>query len=281
MITFLGIAFLAFPALAAATPNAYRCNGCTEMQYRSAATAPQQLGTRFVYDFINGNLRKFLVTREPNGQGFTYFADPLTVTAPEQTYFDMAAQAWNDNGFTLARMVQLPVENASGFPLPSNSSAYDIAPSGSMQIQIRDWMLHAGQPQGSPYPPSFDQAVREIIALVRAASGGIIFPDDDIAQLTIIFVFTNGHKVTFVWKKGSMPQMTEALDGNDNPIPLSPNDVNNHHFHFGGGDGQDAGRFATYINPWGFNVQNNCHRVILACVTVGGTETCMGYPACP
>lgn len=206
----------------------------------------------------------------------------MSITTAEQNYFDAAAQAWNDNGYTLLRTVQLPAANAPNFPLPSNSSAYDIAPNGADLNDISDWIFHAGQPQGSPYPSSFDQAVQEIIAVVRAAPGGIVFPDDDTAQLTITFVFSNNHQVTFVWKKGSAPQFTGARDGNNNPIPLSPNDVNNHHINFGGGDGQDATRFANYVNPWSFNMQNSCGRPVLACVTVnGGTPTCTAYPACP
>jgi hypothetical protein len=142
-------------------------------------------------------------------------------------------------------------------------------------------MLHVGQPQGAPLPSTFDQAVQEFLALVRAAPGGIVFPDDDIGQLTIIFTFTKFHMITFVWKKVETPHMSEALDGNNNSIPLNPNDVNNHHFHFGGGDGQDAIRFANYVNPWGFNVQNSCNRTTVACVTVNGVSTCTALPACP
>jgi hypothetical protein len=270
--------FLSFPTEANAMRNAYRCNGCTESQYYSAAIAPQELGVRYVYDFANSNIRKYQVTGEPNGNGFTYHADPLTVISSEQAYFDAAVLAWNSNGSSLKTTATLVVTPTTPGVVSAGANAYEIVRTSSMQNSISDWIAHAGQSSG--YPSSFGQGVRDLIALLRTNPANIILEDNDTGQLTLTLIFTNNHKVTFVWKKGSAPVMTEARDGNNNTIPTSASGLNGRQFNFGGG-GPDMGYFGEHVDILGAVYENVCGGTILACVSGEGFINCTPYPSCP
>ncbi len=277
------LGFLACPSEVLAQRNAYRCNGCNETQYYSAATGPQELGVRYVYDFANSNIRKYQVTREPNGSGFTYYADPLTVIPAEQAYFDAAVQAWNSNNAFLKVVATLNVTPTTpgASVIGAGASAYEIVRTSSMQNNIGSWLSQVGSSYGPPYPASFEQRVRDIIALIRTSPANIVLEDGDLGQLTITLIFTNGHRVTFVWKKGGTPLMTEAWDSNNNTIPTSVSGLNGRQFNFSGGNGQDSGYFGEHANLLGAIYENVCGGQIIACVTADGHVNCKPYPNCP
>ncbi|HET9032395.1 MAG TPA: hypothetical protein VFN25_05760 [Dokdonella sp.] len=273
---------LAFPSEVLAARNAYRCNGCSEAQYYSAATGPQELGVRYVYDFVNANIRKYQVTREPNGHGFTYYADPLTVVPAEQAYFDAAVQVWNSNGAYLKVVATLNVTPTvpGAAVIGAGANAYEIVRSSSMQNRIGDWISQVGS-GSSAFPTSFEQRLRDIIVLLRTSPANIVLEDKDLGKLTITLFFTNGHRVTFVWKKDEMPKMTEARDSNDNTIPVSVSDMNGRQFDFSGGNGQDGGYFGEHADILGAIYDNVCGGQIIACITFEGHITCKPYPKCP
>jgi hypothetical protein len=203
------------PSYGFASRNAYRCNGCNPIQYEDAAVAPQEIGIRYVYDFINGNISKYQVSREPNGHGFSYYAEQLSINTAEQAYFDSAATAWNSNGSSLKSMAYVnvsPTFPGSSVVSPS-ASAYDIVRTSAMQNNITDWMQGAAitSPQSQ-----FEQRIKDLINAIKQSPANIVFDESDTSQLTITFIFSNGHKVTFVMKKGSAVVMTDAVDGNNN-----------------------------------------------------------------
>jgi len=269
------------PSYGFASRNAYRCNGCNPIQYEDAAVAPQEIGIRYVYDFINGNISKYQVSREPNGHGFSYYAEHLSVTAAEQTYFDMAATAWNSNGSSLKAMAfadVTPTFPGSSAVSPS-ASAYDIVRTSSMQNTIINWLQSSGM--SSPGAP-FEQRIKDLIAVIKQSSANIVFDENNMSQLTITFIFSNGHKVTFVVKKDSTPVMTVATDGNENTIPTSASALNGQTYTFSGGDGQDRNRFRTHIELLGATFNNVCNpnATVMACVTSSGIQTCYPFPKC-
>ncbi len=272
-------ALMLAPGYSFASRNAYRCNGCNAIQYENAATAPQETGVRYVYDFINGNISKYQVSREPNGDGFSYYAEHLSVTAAEQTYFDLAATAWNSNGSSMkaiAYVTVTPTLPGSSVVSP-NASAYDIVRSSAMQARMTDWL------QSSEFMSStFEGYIGNLIAVLQRSTAGIAFEKHDLAQLTIVFTFINGHKITLVVKKGSTPAMTAAADGNGNAIPVSASALIGQTYLFGDGDGQDLSRFHQHIELLGATYDNVCNpnATVIACVTSTGIQTCFPFPKC-
>lgn len=267
------------PGYSFASRNAYQCNGCNAIQYENAAVAPQETGVRYVHDFINGNISKYQVSREPNGHGFSYYAEHLSVTAAEQTYFGMAATAWNSNGSSLKAMAfadVTPTFPGSSIVSP-DASAYDIVRTSSMQNTIINWLQGSGM--SSPGAP-FEQRIKDLIAVVKQSSANIVFDENNASQLTMTFVFSNGHKVTFVVEKDSAPVMTAAVDGNENTTPISASALNGRTYLFGGGDGQDLNRFRRHIELLGATYDNICNpgATVIACVTSSGIQTCCPFP---
>ena len=267
------------PSYGFASRNAYRCNGCNPIQYEDAAVAPQEIGIRYVYDFINGNISKYQVSREPNGHGFSYYAEQLSINTAEQAYFDSAATAWNSNGSSLKSMAYVnvsPTFPGSSVVSPS-ASAYDIVRTSAMQNNITDWMQGAAitSPQSQ-----FEQRIKDLINAIKQSPANIVFDESDTSQLTITFIFSNGHKVTFVIKKGSAVVMTDAVDGNNNTIPVSAGALNGRTYIFSGGDGHDMNRFRTHIEMLGATFDNICNGFIIACVTASGVQTCHSASKC-
>lgn len=272
---------ITFVSSAHAARNAYRCNGCNGTQYWHAATAPQELGVRYVYDFANGNLRKYQVTREPSANGFAYYADPLTVIAAEQAYFDAAQLAWASNGASLkvtATLNVTPTVPGAGV-VATDANAYEIVRTSAMQNDISTWIAGIGVTSG--YPSSFEQRVRDIIALLHTSPTNIVLEDGDLAQLTLTLVFSNNHRVTFVWKKGGgAPEMTKAVDSNNNTIPSSASSMNGRQYVFNGG-GSDRGYFGVHADILGAIYESVCGGTIVACTFGEGFVHCVDYPSCP
>lgn len=269
-------AFLSVPGFSYAQGNAHRCNGCTAEQYIETAMAEQQPGVEFVYDFANGNIRKFEVARKSNGNRFTYHADPLEVTEAEQTYFDMSAAAWSRNDSSLRAVAYMDVTQT--FPgsgvLQPEASAYDVARFPSMQNNLTDWLqTYSGE--------DFTQAIQALVAVIRQSSADVTYEPKDLAQLTLVLELATLHTIVVVWEKGAVPLITKLVDGNNNTIPFPLSTAVGQGFEIGGGDGQDGSRLSGFVGVLGGAYDNKCGRSTVTCGAVGETVHCGAYPPCP
>ena len=267
VLAYCGIA--ASEAQAAINPS--RCNACSEAAYAARAEADveargQAHGYTYVYDMTYNHFRKFSVEREPaGGGGYTYTVTSEAPTAQEMGWWTSAKAAIADNSGSAVFFGHY-TQNDAGFPYP-NDSIYDMVQTHSHQVAVSNWLQNYSQ-------TPMDNVSLTVDALTKLALDIIL--KDDVFSTTITITFKDGGKLRMHWQAGQIDfSLFEALDRNNNSIPLNIRDLIGHYDFTGGGGGDD---FVAFLQDrYGAGVQtpaNVCRNGVLACSSGGGVVSC-------
>ncbi len=256
-------------AVAALPPPIFNlCNGCTNVEYMTLAASlgnSQGIGYKLTADFTNNRVTEWQVTREPNGRGFTYYADPATV----QTYAADGFAAWSRLlKFSPKADLIYSVSNPSPTGFPTNVtqiSATGWASGGQGLNGIEQWLEDI---QSSFTGAEYLFSNPALGAILDVMQTGIKIPGI-IPNLVVLITNTDGSVVTVTWTGTPPAVLTKIVDKYGNTIPLTKNDFFNKTFTFGdGGSLNNFTRYATQI--WGVSVTP----LTVGTVAVGGIITC-------
>ncbi|HZP65724.1 MAG TPA: hypothetical protein VFB32_05390 [Rudaea sp.] len=237
-----------------------QCNGCTTQQYVSLAEslgATQGTGNKYIADFIHHVATEWKVTREPNGRGFTYYADEVPMSAAYMEGFkDYDALYKATSGGTQSIVYVVGSARPDGFPKGidsanggTGSTALDWANQGYVG-QLTYWMawMQANSTHLDWIPPG--------VSLVLTAMQNGISVQAWKNTLQVVVQLKNGGIVTMEWD-GTIPgKLIHAVDQFGNTIPLTKAQVHGQQYNFGGGaDGQRYARnFGEYLQGFGIPV---------------------------
>ncbi len=218
----LVIAFLLFLFGIQATGAAERrCDGCTESDYQAVAIKAG-LRVQYIYDFTNGNARKYYVEREPNELGkYDYFVDSLEVETEFQDAVSTHAVIYRDTGGTMQAVFE--IDNP---PSLSDRTAFDMVNPGAAQSQLVDYTQRYFAPVG-PLPDGYHlvDAFRSVAVFAHSLIGAV---------KNIVKQNPLGTQVKITFKDGSSITMgydafdgvatiieNSARDAEGNPIPAT------------------------------------------------------------
>lgn len=226
--------------------RALRCHGCSDPQFEQAAIGAG-LGKRWLYDFAGGELRAYLVGREPNGTGgFFYEAVPLPVEAVYQTLFDRALAVYRGNG-SLSKSVELTLVGAPGTEGHANDSVFSLFNSRGGMATFGQWLGRYMGQQNIPVSPD----AAEVQALMLA-NPKIEFTGDK-ARLRVTVKFKDGEARFELDQDGKTYNYVSgtALDADNGRIPESASQIGSHNYPFPGGEQSSAYQgFLSLMQFW-------------------------------
>lgn len=260
---------LSFNIFAADASYAARCNGCTALQKKNAATAiaasyhidpaataAGYYGYVYTYDFTAGTIEQYGVVLSQKQAGLV--AMPIgPAPADIANAYHIQRNAIQANGsagivfeFTGA------VSNQSTFP-ERTATAIDIVQSTSMQNYISGWLTqYAGANNWS----------------IIIAAGSVVLKDQPIV-VNVVFTLFDGSIITMQFTAGSSKwKLVDAEDKNLNRIPMVVSDVDGtYRFAHGGAD-----PFGGYLHDrFGYSVGPMCVNGYMACSSVEDQRTCV------
>ena len=226
--------------------RALRCTGCSDEPFEQMAIGAG-IGKRWLYDFTGGQLRAYLISREPNGRGgFSYEALPLSVEAVYQTLFDRARAVYRSNG-SLSKSVVLTLVGAPGTQGLPNDSVFGLFNSRSGMAAFGQWLARYMGQQGIPVSPD----ASEIQALI-VANPKIEFTGDK-TRLKVTVIFKDGSaefELNHDEKKYNYLPGT-ALDADNGRIPESASQIERSNHLFPGGEQSSAYQgFLSLMQYW-------------------------------
>lgn len=232
--------------------HALRCHGCSDPQFEQAAIGAG-LGKRWLYDFAGGELRAYLVGREPNGTGgFFYEAVPLPVEAVYQTLFDRAWAVYRGNG-SLSKSVVLTLAGAPATGGHSDDSVFTLFNSDVGMGRFNTWLAQYMAQQGIPVSPDASEIQTLIVSNPTIKFAG------DYKRVGVRVIFKDGQaqfeleddEAAYRFKPGS------AWDSDGRKIPESPSQIGQGEYRFPHGEqSQDYQNYLSLIRYWGVPIGN-------------------------
>jgi hypothetical protein len=271
----VSFALMAAGGAANAAVTAYACNNCTEAAYSNKALQVAQqynLGTplnkyAYIYDIGHGNLRKYLVTKEPDEGGYEYFVELVTPTTSESNtwvnyHAAIAANGGSNNYF-------LNVDARTNPDVPDRThTVYEFVETSAYINDVSDYLLN----------PSNSPIVLVDLSLSAASLTSLVTQfslTSNPFSLTVTLDTVDNGKLALQWQAGTNHYtLIGALDNENNTVPLVNNQVGGQHYRLGSGN---ANGFINYLQDhFGIVVinPNTCVNGIMACAGNDSAYSC-------
>lgn len=207
----------------AASATERRCDRCTEAQYE--ATALQSgFGVQYVYDFYNGEARKYFIEREPNGiGGYDHYADPLPVEAEFTALILEYSAHFHRNNFTLSSFFNVVADGDV-----ADLTAFDVSAPGAKRTLAQNWVWNDAGGWKNALPLIGASAHSLVAAVVN-----VVKSNDIPTHVTV--TFSDGSKADFdVDIMNAEVKVIEGsvIDSAGNPIPPTAEGAVGIHFDF-------------------------------------------------
>lgn len=258
---------LVFGIIGTAKADELKCNNCSEASYKALAKS-ELWGTHYVYDLVNGNVRKYDVESEPNEfGGYMTFAyqrsvesDLVTVTQELSAYYIATAGSMTSH-FEF---------NTDGSV--SGLSAFDVAGPGGPRTQLLDWLSSSKSYTIKNALPMEGAIIHNM--LIAAVN---IFKRE-MSGTIVIIRFIDGSKISLEFDSlNGTSKVIEgtAVDKYGNVIISKIEDLNGARFDYGQDPGgPDETRMKDYLSFYGVKVTGSTR---WACAYVGTGWSCTTY----